>query len=121
MCHKYSVPLVHKQHDALMFITVQQLTSFQLVAVLNMLPKALLGQGLPLAGHMAGLCSGLLKHQAAAVVPYTTHHVQPTRRPCHYDLLLQPPNASEYNSAGQGSLCAVVSVSHPAYSACLVL
>ena len=38
-------------------------------------PDALLGEGVPLDGHMAGLSQGQLQHQAAAVVCNAAHHI----------------------------------------------
>jgi len=52
------------------------------VADLHVAPDALLGQRMALNGHMAGLCEGQLKNQAAAVVGYPAHDIQSPRSPC---------------------------------------
>ena len=66
---------------------VSQLT-VALVAILDVLPQLLLGQGVALAGHMTCLCCGFLQHQAATVVPNAAHHIQTPRSTCHYHLIL---------------------------------
>ena len=66
---------------------VSQLT-VALVAVLDVLPQLLLGQGVALAGHMTRLCCGFLQHQAATVVPNAAHHIQTPRSTRHYHLIL---------------------------------
>ncbi len=74
---------------------VSQLT-VALVAILDVLPDLLLGQGVALAGHMTCLCSGLLQHQAATVVPNAAHHIQSPRSTCHYDLILCTASVHRY-------------------------
>ena len=57
-----------------------------------MAPDALQGQEVGLNGHMAGLRQGQLQHQAAAVVRYAPHHVQPPRRARHEYVILPHSN-----------------------------
>ena len=55
----------------------------------HMPPDTLLGEGMPLDRHMAGLGQGQLQHKAAAVVCYAAHDIQPSGSPRHTDWILQ--------------------------------
>lgn len=72
-----------------------------LMAVLDVLPHLLLGQGVALASHVTCLCCGLLQHQAATVVPNAAHHIQSPRRTRHYDFILCAAHSSGYIYGGQ--------------------
>ena len=79
-CHEAHDPGARKRHEIM--------TWTPHMPDVHVAPDALLGEGVPLDGHVAGFGQGQLQHQAAAVICDAAHHVQPPRSPRHIDRVL---------------------------------